>query len=55
VVVRFDATLLGADGSVRQQRFEAVEEGILAEAGPVGAALNRAANDVARQVADWVS
>jgi cholesterol transport system auxiliary component len=54
VVVRFDATLLGEDGAVRQQRFEAVEEGVLAEAGDVGAALNRAANEVARQVADWV-
>ena len=54
VVVRFDATLLGEDGAVRQQRVEAVEEGVLADAGDVGAALNRAANEVARQVADWV-
>lgn len=53
-VVRFDATLLGEDGSVRQQRFEAVEEGVLADAGNVGAALNRAANEVAREVADWI-
>lgn len=53
VVVRYDATLLETDGSVRQQRFEAVEQGVLAEPGPVGAALNRAANEVARQVADW--
>ena len=53
-VVRFDATLLAEDGAVRQQRFEAIEEGVLAEAGDVGAALNRAANEVARQVADWV-
>lgn len=52
-VVRFEATLLRADGVVRQQRFEAVEEGILPEAGDVGAALNRAANQVAREVADW--
>lgn len=53
VVVRYDATLLGDDGTVRQQRFEAVEQGVLAEPAPVGAALNRAANEVARQVADW--
>lgn len=53
VVVRYDATLLGEDGTVRQQRFEAVEQGVLAEPAPVGAALNRAANEVARQVADW--
>lgn len=53
VIVRFDATLLGEDGTIKQQRFEAVEEGVLAEPGPVGAALNRAANEVARQVADW--
>lgn len=53
VVVRYDATLLETDGSVRQQRFEAVEQGVLAEPGAVGAALNRAANEVARQVADW--
>jgi cholesterol transport system auxiliary component len=52
-VVRFDATILGSDGLVRQQRFEAIEEGVLPEAGDVGAALNRAANEVARQVADW--
>ena len=55
VVVRMDAMLVSADGSVKQQRFEAVEQGVMAEAAPVGAALNRAANDVARQVADWLA
>ena len=40
---------------VETQRFEAVEDGIPADAGPVGAALNRAANDVAQQAADWLS
>ena len=55
VVVRFDAMLVGGDGVVEQQRFEAVEQGVIAEVGPVGAALNRAANDVARQVADWAA
>jgi cholesterol transport system auxiliary component len=28
--------------------------GVAAEAGPVGAALNQAANQVAREVAAWV-
>lgn len=54
VVVRYDATMLGEGGMVRQQRFEVSEEGVPPEAGSVGAALNRAANEVARQVADWV-
>lgn len=55
VVVRIDAMLVGADGSVKQQRFEAVEPGVLAQPAPVSAALNRAANDVARQIADWAA
>ena len=54
VIVRFDATLLDSDGVVRQQRFEAIETGVLADAASVGPALNSAANDVARQVADWL-
>lgn len=54
VVVRFDATLLDSEGQVRQQRFEAVETGVMADAASVGQALNSAANDVARQVADWL-
>lgn len=54
VIVRFDATLLGSDGMVRQQRFEAIETGIAADASSVGPALNSAANNVARQVADWL-
>ena len=54
VIVRFDATLLDSDGVVRQQRFEAIEAGVLADAASVGPALNSAANDVARQVADWL-
>lgn len=54
VVVRFDATLLAGDGTLAQQRFEAVEEGVPAQAPAVGAALNRAANQVAREVADWL-
>ena len=54
VIVRFDATILNSDGVVRQQRFEAVESGVAADAASVGPALNDAANDVARQVADWL-
>lgn len=54
VVVRFDASLLTTDGKVQQQRFEVVETGVAAEAASVGPALNRAANDVAVQIADWL-
>ena len=54
VVVRFDAIRVGADGGAETKRFESIQPGIAAEAAPVGAALNRAANDVAVQVADWI-
>jgi cholesterol transport system auxiliary component len=54
VVVRFDAIRRNDEGVIETQRFEAVESGVLPKAGPVGAALNRAANSVAREVADWV-
>ena len=53
-VVSFDVVRTGADGTMQSKRFEAQIPGVAAEAGPVGEALNRAANDVARQVADWV-
>ncbi|WP_271439213.1 ABC-type transport auxiliary lipoprotein family protein [Pontixanthobacter luteolus] len=55
VVVRFDAIRSEPDGALQTRRFESVQPGILAEAGPVGDGLNRAANDVAGQVADWVA
>lgn len=55
VVVRFDATLEDKDGAIRSRRFEASVPGVSATAAPVGAALNEAANDIAGQVADWVS
>ncbi|WFL78088.1 ABC-type transport auxiliary lipoprotein family protein [Altererythrobacter arenosus] len=55
VVVQFDAIRQGDGGRVETRRFEAVEQGVLAEAAPVGDALNRAANRVAEEVADWVS
>ncbi|MFB0613477.1 ABC-type transport auxiliary lipoprotein family protein [Aurantiacibacter poecillastricola] len=53
-VVRFDAVLQAADGTVRTRRFEERIEGIPAEADAVGSALNDAANLVADQVAEWV-
>ncbi len=53
-IVRFDAVRETGSGNVERRRFEAVVPGVAAEAGPVGAALNRAANDVAGQVANWI-
>ena len=55
VIVRFDAIRQNDGGVVETQRFEAIEEGVPSSAGPVGVALNRAANDVAQQAADWMS
>lgn len=55
VVVRYDAFLRSRDGTVKTRRFEARVPGVAAEAKAVAPALNRAANDVAGQVADWVS
>lgn len=54
VVVRYDAVLRLSDGTVRTQRFEAEQTGVLPDALSVAPALNRAANDVAAQVAEWV-
>jgi cholesterol transport system auxiliary component len=53
-IVRYDALLRTPDGRIQTRRFESEQTGVPAEAGPVGEALNRAANDVAAQVADWV-
>lgn len=55
VVLRFDAVRQTGDGQVEMQRFEAIEQGIAPDAGPVGLALNRVANDVAKQVTDWTA
>lgn len=55
VVVRFDAIRSDGKGVVEVRRFEAEVPGISATAEAVGPALNRAANDVAKQVADWVN
>lgn len=54
VVVRYDALRGDGKGAVLTRRFEAIVPGVSPEPLAVGAALNRAANDVAAQVADWV-
>ena len=54
VVVRYDAVLTLPDGTIRTRRFEQREAGVEAEAEAVGAALNRTANSLAAEVADWV-
>lgn len=55
-LVTYDATLLGPDGStVMKKRFSAVRPLSALDALPVGGALNEAANDVASQVAEWVT
>lgn len=54
-VVRFDAVRINDGGRVTTRRFEARETGVLAEPRAVGDALNRAANTVAGEVADWVA
>lgn len=53
VVVRYDA-VRSAGGTLSTKRFESVIPGIGAKPEQVGTALNRAANDVAAQVAEWV-
>lgn len=54
VVVRFDAFRSDATGTLANKRFEAVVSGVSARPEAVGPALNKAANDVAAQVADWM-
>lgn len=54
VVVRYDALREELGGAVTSRRFEAIVPGVPAKAGPVATALNKAANDVAAQVAEWV-
>lgn len=54
-VVRFDAIRTDGQGNAVSRRFEAIESGIDAEPGAVGPALNRAANRVAADVADWIA
>jgi cholesterol transport system auxiliary component len=52
-VVRYDALREDGKGGVEARRFEAVIPGISPTAESVAPALNRAANQVAAQVADW--
>ena len=56
VVAVLDVTRAGATASdpVTTRRFEARVPGVEAKAGPVGIALDQAANQIAGQVADWV-
>lgn len=54
VMVRFEAMKEGPNGAIETRRFENVVSGVTAQPGPVGAALNQAANAVAAQVADWI-
>lgn len=54
VVLVLDAAKAGDGSSVVTRRFEARVPGVVAEAGPVGVALNQAANTVAGEVAAWV-
>jgi cholesterol transport system auxiliary component len=54
VIVRFDAQLLAPGTPLKVRRFESKVSGVAADAQPVAAAIDRAANDVAAQVADWV-
>ena len=55
VVVVFDAVRPGSGSAVETRRFEASVPGVAADVRSVGPALNQAANDVAGQIADWVS
>lgn len=54
VVVTFDAVRNGGGSAVSTRRFEARVGGVEPKVEAVGPALNSAANDVARQVAEWV-
>lgn len=55
VVVRFDAVRTEAGGKASSRRFEARESGVPATPGAIGPALNRAANEVAGDVATWLA
>jgi cholesterol transport system auxiliary component len=55
VVVQLDAVRTESGGRATSRRFEARESEIPATSAAVGPALNRAANQVAAQVADWLA
>lgn len=54
VVVRFDAVKETRAGKLETRRFESVIPRVDDEAKDIAPALNRAANDVARQVVAWL-
>ena len=54
VVVRYEAIRSSTGGAVVTKRFESIVPGIQAKPEFIGPALNRAANDVAGQVATWI-
>jgi cholesterol transport system auxiliary component len=53
-VVTYDATLVRQANVVEKRRFEARVPVAAITPGPVGIAINQAANQVAAEVADWV-
>ena len=53
-VVVYDAVKLVRGQVVEKRRFEAREPVLEVAAAPAGAALNKAANDIAVQIAAWV-
>ncbi|GMM93348.1 ABC-type transport auxiliary lipoprotein family protein [Qipengyuania sp. MTN3-11] len=55
VVVAIDMARSGESAQVTTRRFEARVPGVLPEAGPVGVALNQAANEVAGEIAAWAA
>ncbi len=53
-VVRFEAMKWLPGGRIETRRFESTVPGVDPEPSDLGPALNRAANEVAAQIADWV-
>jgi len=53
-VITYDAQLSREAGRIETRRFETKVPIATIDAAPVGTALNRAANELAAQVADWV-
>ena len=54
VTVTYDAVKMVTDKPVEKKRFQASEKVFAAEPLPVGEGLNKAANTVAAEVAEWV-
>jgi cholesterol transport system auxiliary component len=54
-IVVYEATLSGPGGAMQARRFEARSPVSKIEAAAAGAALNRAANQLAGEVSDWLS